>query len=128
MAHNPSVLRLRDDGLAWRVVDSEVPCGAIDVAEREAVRADGSPSQWTRRLGGRQAGELRRSLFPVHPGCGSVIPRMSNAYGTAREYEPPELTQLGGLHELTLGCDKTLGSTDGFTFMGQQIVCSSATP
>jgi hypothetical protein len=42
------------------------------------------------------------------------------------EYEPPELAELGSLHELTLGCDKMFGSTDGFTFMGQSIVCSSA--
>ena len=41
-------------------------------------------------------------------------------------YEAPELAELGTLHELTLYCDKTLGSSDGFTFMGQAIVCASA--
>ena len=40
-------------------------------------------------------------------------------------YEAPELAELGTLHELTLHCDKTLGESDGFTFMGQAIVCSS---
>ena len=41
-------------------------------------------------------------------------------------YEAPELAELGTLHELTLYCDKKLGDADGFTFMGQSIVCSSA--
>jgi hypothetical protein len=41
-------------------------------------------------------------------------------------YEPPALRVLGSVHELTqLGCDKKLGSTDGFTFVGQAIVCRS---
>jgi hypothetical protein len=33
---------------------------------------------------------------------------------------------VGSLRELTLGCDKTFGSTDGYTFQGQGIVCTSA--
>jgi hypothetical protein len=41
-------------------------------------------------------------------------------------YEPPALVRLGTVHELTLYCDKTLGSSDGFTFMGVPIVCTSA--
>lgn len=40
-------------------------------------------------------------------------------------YEKPELAELGTLHELTLGCDKKLGPTDGFTFQGQAITCSA---
>jgi hypothetical protein len=40
-------------------------------------------------------------------------------------YEAPELAELGTLHDLTLGCDKHLGSSDGFTFMGQAITCTS---
>jgi hypothetical protein len=40
------------------------------------------------------------------------------------QYESPELVELGTLHELTLTCDKRLGGSDGFTFMGQAIVCS----
>jgi hypothetical protein len=47
-------------------------------------------------------------------------PRKSTA-----AYEAPALVELGALQELTLGCDKTLGSSDGFTFMGQAIVCRS---
>jgi hypothetical protein len=45
--------------------------------------------------------------------------------GAESAYEAPELAELGTLHELTLVCDKRLGSSDGFTFMGQAIVCSS---
>ena len=41
------------------------------------------------------------------------------------EYESPTLTVLGTVYALTLGCDKTLGESDGFTFQGQAIVCRS---
>ena len=43
-------------------------------------------------------------------------------------YEAPELAERGTLHELTLmfPCDKRLNGSEGFTFMGQPIVCSSA--
>jgi hypothetical protein len=40
-------------------------------------------------------------------------------------YEAPAVKTLGSLHDLTLGCDKTLGDSDGYTFMGQAIVCRS---
>ena len=41
-------------------------------------------------------------------------------------YEAPALTVLGSMAELTLaGCDKRLGGSDGFTFMGMAITCSS---
>jgi hypothetical protein len=45
--------------------------------------------------------------------------------GTAG-YEAPALVELGAFQELTLFCDKKLGSADGFTFQGQAIVCNSA--
>lgn len=45
---------------------------------------------------------------------------------TSAGYQAPALAEVGTLYELTLGCDKTLGSSDGFTFMGQDIVCTSA--
>ncbi len=41
-------------------------------------------------------------------------------------YEAPALVELGALQELTLHCDKKLGSSDGFTFQGLAIVCNSA--
>jgi hypothetical protein len=44
---------------------------------------------------------------------------------THEDYEPPKVVELGSLAELTLGCDKRYGSTDGNTFMGQSIVCVS---
>jgi hypothetical protein len=41
-------------------------------------------------------------------------------------YEAPTITVIGSVHELTLqGCDKRLNGSDGFTFMGQPIVCVS---
>jgi hypothetical protein len=45
--------------------------------------------------------------------------------GSTDAYEAPALVELGGLQELTLGCDKQIGASDGFTFQGQSIVCSS---
>jgi len=41
-------------------------------------------------------------------------------------YEAPALRVLGSVEVLTQGCDKLLGGSDGFTFMGQSISCSSA--
>jgi hypothetical protein len=40
-------------------------------------------------------------------------------------YEAPVLTVLGKVEELTLGCDKHEGGSDGFTFHGQAISCTS---
>lgn len=36
----------------------------------------------------------------------------------------PTLVEYGNIAEITLGCDKTLGLSDGFTFTGQAIVCA----
>lgn len=42
-------------------------------------------------------------------------------------YEAPTMRVLGSVAELTqAACDKRLGGSDGFTFMGQAIVCRSA--
>ena len=40
-------------------------------------------------------------------------------------YEAPALVDIGALAELTL-CDKTFGPTDGHTFQGSSIACTSA--
>lgn len=49
------------------------------------------------------------------------VPRQSSV----SLYEPPRLTIIGTVHELTQGCDKKFGETDGYTFMGAVIVCRS---
>jgi hypothetical protein len=41
-------------------------------------------------------------------------------------YEAPAIKPLGTLFELTLYCDKELGHSDGFTFMGAPIVCATS--
>ena len=41
-------------------------------------------------------------------------------------YEPATLTVIGTVHELTLGCDKNFGGTDGFTFNQQPIMCNGS--
>jgi hypothetical protein len=38
-------------------------------------------------------------------------------------YEPPQITTIGTVHELTQGCDKTTGGSDGFTFQSTPIMC-----
>jgi hypothetical protein len=50
---------------------------------------------------------------------------MDNAVQVSLPYESPALRVLGSVFELTQGCDKTLGSSDGFTFQGAGIVCAS---
>jgi hypothetical protein len=43
-----------------------------------------------------------------------------------QRYEAPRLTVLGKVEDLTQqGCDKRLNGSDGFTFMGQPIICRS---
>jgi hypothetical protein len=51
---------------------------------------------------------------------------MNTGTGTPSAYQPPALQVLGSVHELTQFCDKTLGSSDGFTFQGNAIVCRSS--
>jgi hypothetical protein len=41
-------------------------------------------------------------------------------------YASPALRVLGTVEEMTQVCDKRLNGSDGFTFMGQPIVCRSA--
>ena len=41
-------------------------------------------------------------------------------------YEPPAINLIGPVVGLTQYCDKTLGSSDGFTFQGNAIVCASS--
>jgi hypothetical protein len=43
-----------------------------------------------------------------------------------KEWETPELVEYGNLKEITHGCDKTFGASDGFTFQGQAITCSGS--
>ena len=51
---------------------------------------------------------------------------MDSAAQQSHLYEAPVLRVLGSVAELTQGCDKTLGSSDGFTFQGNGIVCKSS--
>jgi hypothetical protein len=44
--------------------------------------------------------------------------------GGKAQYTTPRLTVYGTLEELTKACDKTWGSSDGFTFQGQPAVCN----
>ena len=40
-------------------------------------------------------------------------------------YTAPALRVLGSVAELTQGCDKSYGNSDGFTFQGAPIACAS---
>jgi hypothetical protein len=41
-------------------------------------------------------------------------------------YEAPALVELGAFAEVTLGCNKDLGGSDGYTFQQSPIHCTSA--
>lgn len=43
-----------------------------------------------------------------------------------RTWISPEIKKYGTFEATTQGCDKTFGSTDGFTFQGATITCASA--
>lgn len=40
-------------------------------------------------------------------------------------WTPPEIRRYGTFETATQSCDKMFGGSDGFTFMGQAIVCAS---
>jgi hypothetical protein len=43
-----------------------------------------------------------------------------------RRWVTPDVRSFGTFEAATKGCDKTLGSTDGFTFQGQGITCTAS--
>lgn len=42
-----------------------------------------------------------------------------------KAYTAPKLVIHGPVEEITQGCDKRFGTTDGFTFQGLAIQCAS---
>jgi hypothetical protein len=40
-------------------------------------------------------------------------------------YKPPALRVIGSVAELTLGCNKDWGDSDGYSFQGAPIACAS---
>ena len=55
---------------------------------------------------------------------GGCLPTTDDGQPRGR-YEAPELILLGAVAELTSGCDKKYGDSDGYTFMGSPITCTS---
>jgi hypothetical protein len=45
---------------------------------------------------------------------------------TKRKWVSPEIQRFGTFEAATQGCNKYYGDGDGFTFMGQQVVCSAS--
>jgi hypothetical protein len=43
-----------------------------------------------------------------------------------RRWVTPDVQSFGTFEAATQGCDKTIGSTDGYTFQGQGVVCVAA--
>jgi hypothetical protein len=43
-----------------------------------------------------------------------------------RVWISPEIRKYGTFEAATQGCDKTLGSSDGFTFQGIAIICAGS--
>jgi hypothetical protein len=50
---------------------------------------------------------------------------MSDQPARTIPYEPPKVTELGTVHELTQICSKAYGPTDGFQFNGQGLTTTS---
>ena len=48
------------------------------------------------------------------------------AVAVKRKWISPEVRRFGTFETATQGCDKTWGTTDGFTFAGQAIVCAAS--
>jgi hypothetical protein len=55
-----------------------------------------------------------------------MVERPTRPTSDGSSYEAPALVTLGTVHELTLYCDKMRGQSDGFTFMGDPIVCATS--
>lgn len=51
---------------------------------------------------------------------------MCMAVVTKRKWISPEVRRFGTFEAATQGCDKHFGDYDGFTFMGNNIVCSAS--
>jgi hypothetical protein len=51
---------------------------------------------------------------------------MDNIPHRPQAYEAPALRVLGSVAELTQGCAKMYGESDGNTWMGDSIVCRSS--
>jgi hypothetical protein len=47
--------------------------------------------------------------------------------GLKRHWVTPDVRRFGTFETATQACDKTLGSSDGFTFQGVAIVCTTPT-
>ena len=54
------------------------------------------------------------------------MPREVRELQDGRDYEAPKLVCIGSVHALTLGCDKTDGGSDGYTYLQNPIHCTSA--
>jgi hypothetical protein len=59
-----------------------------------------------------------------------LFANMQGATGMAdvarkKAWVAPKLVTYGNVEEITLGCNKELGGSDGFTFENQQIMCTS---
>jgi hypothetical protein len=51
---------------------------------------------------------------------------MDHTMHLAKPYEAPAVRVIGSVAELTQGCDKMYGESDGNTFHGNTIVCRSS--
>jgi hypothetical protein len=51
---------------------------------------------------------------------------MDRVEANKKAWEEPKLIVHGDVEKLTQQCDKRFNGSDGFTFMGQPIVCRSA--
>jgi len=59
--------------------------------------------------------------------CGQIhLSRRVSMAVSKKRWISPEIRRFGTFETATQGCDKTWGSTDGFTMQGQAIVCAGS--
>jgi hypothetical protein len=72
---------------------------------------------------------IKQTYHCLNRNAGSVVERSikmkENRDETKKTWSTPQLSVYGDVETITTGCDKKLGASDGYTFMGDPIVCRS---
>ena len=67
----------------------------------------------------------RRSLIAPRRSGRRTIMEPHLQVQSKKDWMPPRLVVYGSVDQITQGCDKRYGGSDGFTFLGTPIQCAS---
>ncbi len=100
-------------------------------SSREQRTATASRSGASNRYVGRLGGPIGHVLRPAHSrphDVRSALPSQGECPMAVmkRRWVTPDVRNFGTFEAVTNGCDKTLGSSDGFTFQGQAVICTGS--